>query len=182
MAKSKRSKVKMAYKAMRRRVMEPAHDQRLREQASKVYGAIGLPLPDERTEAEGMRERSHGGSVLVTTFHPTEKGPKLNVVHGPLASRDPLLDAAAPVIGLPIVGAGLEARMRSDHPAEPEGDDADRMDTGRDGGKTSDGGGDADDALSKPYFYPRRAKKGAIAKRKSKFSRHPKNKTGVVFR
>lgn len=179
MAKSKRSKVKMAYKAMRRRVMEPGHDARLREQAAKVYGAIGLPLPEERTEAETMREHSHGGSVLVTTFLPTEKGPKLNVVHGPLANQDPLMAASAPVVGLPIVGAGLEARMRSDHPSEPTDEDRERMDVGA---LVSKSDLDKSGIDGKPYFYPRRAKKGAIAKRKSKLSRHPKNKSGVVFR
>jgi hypothetical protein len=179
MAKSKRSKVKMAYKAMRRRVMEPEHDARLREQSAKVYQAIGLPLPEERAEVDVMRERSHGGSVLVTTFHPTEKGPKLNVVHGPLANRDPLLLAAAPVVGLPIVGAGLEARMRSDLPADPAEDDAEVMDDGA-LASPADGYG----YMGKPFFYPRRAKKNSsgVAKRKSTLSRHPQNKAGVVFR
>lgn len=180
MAKSKRSKVKMAYRAMRRRVLEPAHDARLRTQAGKVYGAIGLALPGERAAADGMRERSHGGSVLVTTFHPTEAGPALNVVHGPLAARDALLDAAAPVVGLPQAGAGLEARMRAEHPEEGG---AEEMEVARGAGAAGGAaGGEADAAEERPYFYPRRAKKGAVAKRKSKFSRHPKNKPGVVFR
>lgn len=177
MAKSKRSKVKMAYRAMRRRVLEPAHDARLRTQAGKVYGAIGLALPGPRDAADGMRERSHGGSVLVTTFHPTEAGPKLNVVHGPLAGRDVLLDGEAPVVGLPVVGAGLEARMRAEHPQEEGAGGVERMEVGK-----GAAGEEEEKAEERPYFYPRRAKKGAVAKRKSRFSRHPKNKPGVVLR
>lgn len=165
----------MAYKAMRRRVMEPEQDARLRAQAAKVYSAIGLPLPGERKEEDAMRERSHGGSVLVTTFHPTDPGPKLNTVHGPLAAVDPLLTAAMPVVGLPIVGAALEARMLSDHPRGAEGGD------GMDVGTETTGDGRLGD---RPYFYPRRAKKGSsgVVKRKSSNSRHPKNKSGVRFR
>ncbi len=41
--------------------MEPAHDEKLRAQAAKVYSAIGLELPSERAVEEAMAERSHGG-------------------------------------------------------------------------------------------------------------------------
>lgn len=170
--------MKMAYKAMRRQVMEQDNDARLRTQAAKVYGAIGRPLPEERAPENAMPSRSHGGSVVVTTFHPTEPGPKLNVVHGPLANKDPLLANETPVVGLPIVGAGLEARMRSDHPA-----DNDSL------GETG-AGNDAMQSVAanavpeeKPYFYPKRSKRGTagIKKRSRRQSRHPKNKPGVPF-
>lgn len=170
----------MAYKAMRRQVMEPGNDARLRAQAAKVYNAIGRSLPDERAPENEMPSRSHGGSVVVTTFHPTEPGPKLNVVHGPLANNDPLLANATPVVGLPIVGAGLEARMRSDHPEEshPGGEETEAMDVG--GAKRDT---DAAGPEEKPYFYPRRSKRGAaiVKKRSRKQTRHPKNKPGVPF-
>lgn len=164
----------MAYKAMRRQVLEPDRDEKLRAQAATIYSVIGLPLPDERSEGEGMRARSHGGAELVTTFHPTEEGPKLNVVHGPLAGADDKLRAPLPVIGLPTIGAGLEAKMRSDHVQEDEGEG---MEVVEKAGKVEE----------KPYFYPKRAKKrgSGVAKREIRrktTTRHPKNKSGVVFR
>lgn len=173
MAKSKRSKVKMAYKAMRRSVMEPKHDAKLRAQASTVYSAIGLPMPEERAESERMTPRTHGGGELVSTFAPTPKGPTLNVVHGPKAAQDACLRLTAPVVGFPIVGAGARARMRAEIPR-----------------KNSMEVDEEYEALQeRPYFYPTRARKsGAIRKsadrnRKGKRqgARHPQNKRGVQF-
>lgn len=154
--------------------MEPDHDERLRKQASKVYTAIGLPMPADREPEDSMAARHHGGAELVTTFHPTEEGPKLNVVHGPLATQDALLAAPVPVIGLSIVGAGLEARMRSDHPEPVEA-----MEIGDTTNKA-----DREGSFEKPYFYPKRAKKrgSGIVKQKRKTTRHPKNMSGVIFR
>lgn len=170
MAKSKRSKVKMAYKAMRRHVLEPDHDEKLRAQAAKVYSAIGLPLPDERASGQGMAARNHGGAELVTTFHPTEEGPKLNIVHGPLAQASEKLRAPVPVVGLPIVGAGLEARMRSDHPQEEE-EEVDGMDGSSEVREVTKGVME-----ERPYFYPKRARKGGsgVSKQRRQNTRHPK--------
>lgn len=157
MAKSKRSKVKMAYKAMRRAVLETKHDADLREQASKVYKAIGLQMPEERPESAKMPSRTHGGSELVSTFTPTPKGPKLNVVHGPNAVDESAMRLPKQVVGLPIVGAGARARMRAERPVPQK---AKQMDVDA---------GDFEKAEETPYFYPRRARKsGGIRKGKQK--------------
>lgn len=157
MAKSKRSKVKMAYKAMRRSVMEPRQDAQLREQAAKVYKAIGLPLPEERTSEERMKPRTHGGGELVSTFIPTAKGPKLNVVHGPNAVDDSMMKLTKDVIGFPIVGAGARARMRAEMPVPQKKVKAMDVD-----------GEEFEDVDAKPYFYPRRARKSGGIKKGSK--------------
>lgn len=159
MAKSKRSKVKMAYKAMRRAVMEPHHDAKLREQAGKVYDAIGLPMPEERSESAKFKPRFHGGSELVSTFAPTPKGPKLNAVHGPLA-RDAGMQIPEQVVGFPIVGAAERARKSSGRRASMDVDEEEDM------------------QANTPYFYPRRSKKsGPIQKKRrdSKTSNNVKN-------
>lgn len=165
----------MAYKAMRRAVMEPKHDAQLREKAGKVYKAIGIPLPEERTAEERMQPRMHGGGELVSTFMLTPKGPNLNVVHGPNAVDDAMMRLPKDVIGFPIVGAGARARMRAEHPVpqkkrmamEVEGEEFEGVD-------------------AKPYFYPRRARKsGGIKKgskrkdRTTKAIRKPKKMQGV---
>lgn len=162
MAKSKRSKVKMAYKAMRRQALEKKTDEALRKTASKVYGAVGLPMPAERTEAQRMPSRTHNGCVLVTTFVPTPEPVKLNVVHGPLAADAALQKIPVPVIGLPQVGAGSDARMQAEMPKEGR-EKVERV-----------------KFEERPYFYPRRRKtKDAIRKRRP--SRHPQNKAAVQF-
>jgi hypothetical protein len=187
MAKSKRSKVKMAYKAMRRRVLEPANDTRLRVQAGKVYSAVGLPLPPERTPKDAMPERAHGGGIIMTTFFPTEPGPKLNCVHGPLANQDPLLQAHAPVIGLPIVGAGMSARLRSETPVHAERPSAHGMDVCDAGSLATHRVTGRSLGEERPYFYPRRAKRSSSGVLKTNSNakqfprRHPKNKPGVQF-
>jgi hypothetical protein len=176
----------MAYKAMRRRMMEPAHDAHLRKQAGRVYSAIGLPLPEERSAEHVMKERTHGGLTIVTTFYPTEPGPKLNVVHGPLALRDPLLQQSAPVVGLPIMGAGISARLRSDHPAEPSGPVHDTNMEVVDPVAAAAAAA-SDSIFDKPYFYPRRSKNGGVTKKQSAGrsakckNRHPKNNPGIPF-
>lgn len=161
--------------------MEPMLDTKARAQAEKVYRAIGMRMPEERRDEDGMRERRHGGGAVVTTFHPTELGPKLNVVHGPLAQSDPLLFMESPVVGLPVVGAGLKARMMSDHPDKSEVDlatmDEQILETAQDRSTFEES----------PYFYPRRTKqprvsrsRGRIVKKQGK-TRHPNNKPGVRF-
>lgn len=164
----------MAYKAMRRSVMEPKLDAKLRAQASKVYSAIGLRLPEERTESQRMAPRFHGGSELVSTFTPTPKGPKLNVVHGPKALDNDKLRLQAEVIGFPIVGAGARARMRAETPVRPKRSAMEIEDE------------EYDAVADTPYFYPRRARKsGAIRKgarrNAGKSVRHPKNKARAQF-
>lgn len=154
MGKSKRSKVKMAYKAMRRAVMEPKHDEQLREQAAKVYKAIGLPLPGERKEEEKMKPRKHGGFELVSTFTATPELPKLNVVHGPLAKKNEKLELPRDVVGFPIVGAGAKARMRAEVPV-PQKRSEMELDE------------EYEEVVNTPYFYPRRSRKsGSIQKKR----------------
>lgn len=149
----------MAYKAMRRAVMEPKHDAELRETAGKVYRAIGLELPEERKE-NTMQPRAHGGSELVSTFVPTPKGPKLNVVHGPNAVDNSMMQLPREVIGLPIVGAGAWARTRAEMPASPDVD----MDIDK----------EFEEVDTKPYFYPRRVKKrGGICKKAARRAKNP---------
>lgn len=153
--------------------MEPKLDAQLRTQAEKVYTAVGLEMPEEREEAARFAPRVHGGCVLVSTFHPTPKGPELNRVHGPLAAEPDSLDV--PIVGFPMVGAGAEARMRAEIPAkiarramEVEGE--------------SDAG--FEDPENKLYFYPKRMKKGGAIGKSSKRlrpTRHPKNKRGAQF-
>lgn len=152
----------MAHRAMRRAVMEPKLDRKLRERASKVYKAIGLELPPERPEEAKFRTRSYGGSEVVTTFTPTPESLKLNSVHGPLADRQSTT-VEADMIGLPVAGAGKQARVNS----------------GRKGGFSSRM--DIDDEeytqANTPYFYPRRRKeKGGVRKRR----RQSKLKVGVA--
>lgn len=172
--------------------MEPMHDARLRMQADKVYSAIGMQLPGERKEEDAMRERSHGGAALLTNFHPTESGPKLNVVHGPLAQSDPLLSMQKPVVGLPVVGAGLKARLMSDNPETmypdadiPEMDTIDDSIYGISNLKRSEQTREVEE--EQPYFYPRRTKryggvrKQNVARKARKLSRHPKNNRCVQF-
>lgn len=161
MAKGKRSKVKMAYKAMRRAVMEPKHDAKLREQADKVYKAIGLPLPEERTKEQKMTPRFHGGLELVSTFVPTPKGPVLNVVHGPLAQMDELLRLPKQVVGFPIVGAGARARMKAEMPVPQK-----RMDMSMDD--------DDEQPANTPYFYPRRSRKSGSIRKKRNDNKRPR--------
>lgn len=165
----------MAYKAMRRAVMEPKHDAKLREKAEKIYSAIGIPMPGERSEEQQMKPRMHGGSELVSTFMPTPKGPKLNVVHGPNAVDDSLMRLPKQIIGFPIVGAGARARMRAEMPVKQKVVKAMEVD-----------GDDFEGVDAKPYFYPRRARKsGGIKKgskrkeRVTKAIRKPKKMQGV---
>lgn len=153
MAKSKRSKVKMAYKAMRRAVMEPIFDAKLREQAGKVYKAIGIDLPEERSEEHKMRPRSHGGSELVSTFVPTPDAPELNVVHGPLAYKNDMMALTKEVIGFPMPGASARARMRAERPSERRR----AMDMDDE---------EYDEITERPYFYPRRDRQGVGIKKK----------------
>lgn len=146
----------MAYKAMRRSIMETKHDAELRETASKVYKAIGLELPEERTEAERMQPRMHGGCELVSTFVPTPKGPTLNVVHGPNAADDDLLRLPKQVVGLPIVGAAAGARMRAELPSAH--------------GRKMEVDEDFSNVDTRPYFYPRRARQSGRIRKKVKRS------------
>lgn len=150
----------MANKAMRRAVMEPKLDAQLREQASKVYKAIGLEMPPERPEEAKFRQRSHGGSEVVPTFTPTPEGPKLNAVHGPLAKRQGMV-MEADVVGFPVVGAGQRARSIRAR------DSTSRMDI-------------QDDEYTQantPYFYPRREKKrGGVRKRRRAQKLNPSTK------
>lgn len=158
MAKSKRSTVKMAYKAMRRSVMQPKFDAQLREQAGKVYKAIGLPMPEERKESEQMAPRTHGGSEIVTTFTPTPEGPVLNVVHGPNAQSS-RLRLKPDVIGFPLDQAGAQARMRAElpHSTLMQLDDEYEL------------------YQNRPYFYNRR--QGKKSRGISKKERRDKRKT-----
>ncbi len=118
----------MAYKAMRRQVMQKKHDEALRKLAAKNYAKADLPLPPERAAEDAMPSRTHNGCVLVSTFVPTPKGPKLNIVHGPLAEKDDEPDA--PMLQLAPPGRQEHTRMDEEH--EPI-------------------------CYSKqPYFYPRR--------------------------
>lgn len=165
----------MAYKAMRRAVMEPKHDAQLREKAAKVYEAIGLPLPEERTAEERMKPRMHGGSELVSTFVLTAKGPKLNVVHGPNAADDPLMRIPKGIIGFPLVGAGARAKMRAELPVPQKRVRAMDVD-----------GDEFEQVEATPYFYPRRARKSGGIKKGSKrkvktrkAARKPKAMQGV---
>lgn len=142
----------MAHRAMRRAVMEPKLDEKLREQASKVYKAIGLEMPPERPEEAKFRPRSYGGSEVVSTFTPTPESIKLNSVHGPLANRQTMA-VEVDIIGPPVSGAGKRARINS----------------GRKHGFSSRM--DIDDEeytqANTPYFYPRRRKdKGGVRKRR----------------
>lgn len=144
----------MAYKAMRRSVMEPHLDAKLREQAKKVYEAIGINMPEERSESEKMPARCHGGGELISTFVPTPKGPKLNVVHGPRARQNEDMFLPEEIIGFPIVGAGARARRLSGKavPQKPRKMDVDD---------------DTEDLDETPYFYPRRNRKsGSIRKKR----------------
>lgn len=161
MAKSKRSKVKMAYKAMRRQAMEKKFDENLRKKASKTYNAVGLPMPPERPTEARMPSRTHNGCVLVTTFVPTAPAPKRNIVHGPLARDSSKDNVPVPIIGFPIPGAGAVARMEAETMGEEDDDERVKY-------------------VKRPYFYPRRRKsKDNI--RKNRVSRHPKNKDSVEF-
>ncbi|PXF40164.1 hypothetical protein BWQ96_10132 [Gracilariopsis chorda] len=143
----------MAYKAMRRSVMEPIHDAKLREQAEKVYKAIGMDLPGERSKEQKMPPRSHGGFELVSTFVPTPDAPKLNVVHGPLAYKDDKMTLKKEVVGFPIPCAGAEARMRAEIPAARR--------------RTMDVDDEEyEDVTERPYFYPRRERQGVGIRKK----------------
>lgn len=154
MAKSKRSKVKMAYKAMRRQVMQKKHDEALRKLASTNYVKADLPLPPERTTEEAMPSRTHNGCVLVSTFVPTPAGPKLNIVHGPLAEKKDEPDAPM----LQLAPPTRHERKRMDEESEPI-------------------------AYSKqPYFYPRRRKgRDAIQKTRKFSSRHAQTKESITM-
>ncbi|CAN8066391.1 unnamed protein product [Agarophyton chilense] len=164
MAKSKRSKVKRAYKAMRRAVMEPIHDAKLRDQAEQVYDAIGLSLPEQRTEEQKMRSRSHGGFELVSTFVPTPEAPKVNVVHGPLANTDARMRLKKNVVGFPIPGAAADARRRSKAPVATTS--AMQVDE------------EYEQVADRPYFYPRRERRGGgIKKRRRERKARNKSKT-----
>lgn len=156
MAKSKRSKVKMAYKAMRRQVMERNMDEKLRQQAARTYAAIGLPLPPERTESQRMPNRTHNGSILVSTFVPTPKGPKLNLVHGPLAESDEATKVAPREIALaPVVTVERVEKMDSEEPVA---------------------------FTERPYYYgSRRLRTGLTIKKRRRETRHPQNAIGVQF-
>lgn len=155
MAKSRRSNVKMAHRAMRRRILQPKLDEKLREQAGKVYGAIGLPLPPP-TESAQPYTRSHNGSEIVSTFVPTPKGPELNKVHGPLANRSDVNEGAE-LVGFPIVGAGMRAKRMSAVAQRVEEDE-------RVIGMDTEGDGDLDP--NEPYFYPRHDLKKFVKKRR----------------
>lgn len=151
----------MAYKAMRRAVMQPKHDAELRETAAKVYGAIGLELPEERKSEDFMKPRMHGGSELVSTFMPTPKAPTLNVVHGPNAVDDSMMRLPREVVGLPIVGAGARARMKAEMPVPQK--------------RKMEVDGEFEEVDTIPYFYPRRARKsGGILKRAARKARSSK--------
>lgn len=152
MAKSKRSKVKMAYKAMRRAIMQPKLDAELCEQAGRVYKAIGLPMPDSNSDE--FRTRRHGGSEIVTTFVPTPKGPALNAVHGPLANKR-ATSVERPSVGFPIAGSAKRARALASGSGRKDKEmDADRLH-------------DGSSAPGVPYFYPRRDwKRRAIHKQR----------------
>lgn len=156
MAKSKRSKVKMAYKAMRRQSLQPKEDIKLRKVAAKNYRLAHLPLPSERAKEQRMAPRTHNGMELVTLFTPTPVGPKLNLVHGPLAGKEEDKDDDIPLIGI--------ARPT----LLPEKMDAEEKRA---------------DYNDRPYFYPRRrkdkrSKPSFVVKRSS---RHPQNKEAVQF-
>lgn len=143
----------MAYKAMRRKVMQEKHDKQLRETAAKVYKVIGLELPPEE-QVEQMEPRMHGGCELVTTFTPTPKGPKLNVVHGPNAVDNDMMYLPREVVGAPLLGAGFRAKVAAE--------------LGEEAGMEVDA--EFDGVEARPYFYPRREKKkgGGIKKKRRK--------------
>lgn len=131
----------MAYRAMRRVVLQPRSDAKLQEQASKVYSAIGLPMPMDGSSKGNMRKPHHGGSEIVTTFTPTPKGPTLNAVHGPLVNKNGMF-IEGQVVGFPAIGSGARARTSSGVPDRSE----QKMDV-------------SDDEYiqaNTPYFYPRR--------------------------
>lgn len=160
MAKSKRSKVKMAYRAMRRVVLQPRSDAKLQEQASKVYNAIGLPMPIDRDSSGNPRLPHHGGSEIVTTFTPTPKGPKLNAVHGPLSEKKDIVEKSS-VVGFPLSGSGTLARTSSGV--------SDRSD------QKMDIVDEEYIQANTPYFYPRRyGKRSGIRKNRHSGKRRAK--------
>lgn len=168
----------MAYRTMRRATLQPRLDAQQREQASKVYEAIGLPMPpapedqqDQDAIQPELLTRSHNGSEIVTTFVPTPKLPTLNAVHGPLANKSGM-QVDIPVVGFPIVGAGTMARSMSG--------ESDNRKGRRQGSRKSSIQEMEDERKKKreevdvaseriPYFYPRRDwKASAIKKRRQK--------------
>lgn len=147
---------------MRRKVLQPQLDAALREQAAKVYSAIGLEMPPERKPEDRMRSRSHGGFEIISTFFPTAKGPKLNVIHGPLVDKEGM-HIPKDVIGLPIVGAALRARAAMERPVRQK-----RMEVD-------------DEEYNRPSFYPRRDRKsGCIRKKRKTKNRSTGTKKGGV--
>ena len=103
----------MAYKAMRRQVMQKKHDEALRKLAATNYAKADLPLPPERNPENAMKPRMHNGCLLVSTFVPTPEGPKLNVVHGPLAKKNDEPDA--PMLQLAPPRTAERAPMEEEH-------------------------------------------------------------------
>lgn len=144
--------MKMANRAMRRSVLEPKLDAKIREQAAKVYKAIGLPMPPERKEEHKFKPRMYGGSEVVSTFTPTPELPVLNTVHGPLANKKGLT-LEGEVVSFPYVGAGERARTLSAASARR--------------GQKMEVDDDEYEQANTPYFYPRRdRKKSGIRKKR----------------
>lgn len=157
MAKSKRSKVKMAYRTMRRAALKSRLDEQQRKQASKVYDAIGLSMPPSTRDSSDdiqpeLLTRSHNGSDIVSTFVPTPKGPSLNAVHGPLAQRRGMV-VEAPLVGFPIVGAGVRAKHSMDVDSRKRREEQGNED-------------DDDEEEEVPNFYHRKDYKRSALKRK----------------
>mmetsp|Transcript_8701 Transcript_8701/g.22893 ORF Transcript_8701/g.22893 Transcript_8701/m.22893 type:complete len:197 (-) Transcript_8701:256-846(-) len=90
MGKSIRSKVKRTFRGLKREILEPARTAQLEKISENLRVKAGVVKPaspdaDADPASKLKAPRQHGGFAPLTTFTPTPKGPKLNVVHGPLA-------------------------------------------------------------------------------------------------
>lgn len=158
MAKSKRSKVKLAYKAMRRQILQKNTDKKVRKIAARTYKQLDIALPPERTEEQRMPSRTHNGMVLVSTFMPTAPQPILNIVHGPLAN-----DMKE------VVDYEAECKVKTVEDKEAE------MDTETD---------ERLEYVKRPYFYPRRKlrnDKNKLQQLRQRPTRHPQNNPAIQF-
>ncbi|KAJ8902105.1 hypothetical protein NDN08_006513 [Rhodosorus marinus] len=160
MAKGLRSKVKRAYRALKRDKMEGVYKKKLDDRVSSLHKKAGFEQAAVMEEDRPERIVRHGGVQLGTTFVPDHERPKLNVVHGPLAETAENSDAKV----------SFEPTEHVPQYTERALEDA----KGGSGGRDKDVDMSAGDSKKKTAI---RRRKNSVRARTRKSSRHPQNKT-----
>eukprot|EP00188_Purpureofilum_apyrenoidigerum_P000952 Plantae.Rhodophyta-Purpureofilum_apyrenoidigerum.ctg1483.p1 GENE.Plantae.Rhodophyta-Purpureofilum_apyrenoidigerum.ctg1483~~Plantae.Rhodophyta-Purpureofilum_apyrenoidigerum.ctg1483.p1 ORF type:complete len:175 (-),score=40.64 Plantae.Rhodophyta-Purpureofilum_apyrenoidigerum.ctg1483:335-859(-) len=168
MAKGLRSKVKRAYRALKREKMVGVYKKKLEATVLPLHEKAGF-VQEEMMEVKSEEQKvvKHAGVELGTNFVPDHPRPKLNVVHGPLAENDESdIDQVVSFVSTEHRAAASQDRKTTDEAKTVKSvDDAAMEDTTIDLRHSK--------AIGK---HRSRKRKNAVSGKIRKSARHPQNK------